>query len=89
MPQHPTPEIQNEECISHIHKRMFKGLEMVAKDVNGEVKFNQARVGMMGGATTPKKGRGKKADSTSHEATAILTTTMGGKGHMTSDRMKK
>ena len=68
---------------------MFKGLDMVVKDVNGEVKFKRAREGMMDGATTPKKGRGKKADSASHEAMAILTTTMGAKGRMTSDRMKK
>ena len=59
------------------------------KEVNAEVKVNRARVGGMDDATPAKKGRGKAAASNSDRATALLLTTMGGKGRMTGDRMKK
>ena len=86
---YPGINIQKEECINHVSKRMFKGLERVVKEVNAEVKVNRARVGGMDEATPAKKGRGKAAASNSDRATALLLTTMGGKGRMTGDRMKK
>ena len=86
---YPGITIQKEECINHVSKRMFKGLERVVKEVNAEVKVNRARVGGMDDATPAKKGHGKAAASNSDRATALLLTTMGGKGRMTGDRMKK
>ena len=86
---YPGINIQKEECINHVSKRMFKGLERVVKEVNAEVKVNKARVGGMDEATPAKKGRGKAAATNSDRATALLLTTMGGKGRMTGDRMKK
>ena len=86
---YPGINIQKEECINHVSKRMFKGLERVVKEVNAEVKVNKARVGGMDAATPAKKGHGKAAATNSDRATALLLTTMGGKGRMTGDRMKK
>ena len=66
--------VKKEECINHIAKRMFNGLEKIIKDVNSEVKANKMKAS---GTTSAVK------------AATLLTTTLSGKGRLTRDRMKK
>ena len=72
--------VVKEECINHVAKRMFKGLERVVRDGNAEVKLNKA---VCAAATT------QKDDVSTSHAKKLLTKSMGDKGRMTKEKMKK
>ena len=70
--------VQKHECINHMSKRMYKGLENVIKESTGHAK--EAR----GKATTSTRGKASKSD-----AKTPVTTSLRGKGKLTAVRMKK
>ena len=80
--------VTKEECINHIAKRMYNGLDKVVKDVNAEVKGNRVKANAATAAVKvgPSK---KRVDTSSHAAATLLTTTLSGKGRLTQVRMKK
>ena len=86
--------VTKKECINHVAKRMFNGLERIVKDVNAEVKGNKVATSVKTATAGPSKkvkaGPSQKGvDSTSRAATALLMTTLSGKGRLTHVRMKK
>ena len=80
--------VTKEECINHIAKQMYNGLDKVVKDVNAEVKGNRVKANAATAAVKvgPSK---KRVDTSSHAAATLLTTTLSGKGRLTHVRMKK